>query len=981
MAGKTTLRALPRLTPPRIHLYKPIFDHSLVDFSACKGKTGNNKPFGAAAPLGVLWHLNPALFLQFDRLMALLKTKFLHPIVSDKTVQRIRLDDSLAPKPGQKATFIIAPAGFGKTTLVAHWASRSGHPTAWLSLDTTDNNPANFWRYIITALQQIQPSWGAEAQRLLADERYTDCLPAITSLLNELTESASQSQEPIVTLVLDDYHQIENSAVHQAVAYFIEHLSPALHLIVTSRTQPDLPLARWRVKGFIAELYTSDLMFSADEIVDFFRNYANQTLTPEEVEHISGATSGWIAALQLMILSQRQSAPASAKIDVGRLLSSGKKLIDDYVLAEILSQQPREVQEFLEDSASLLRINPDLCDYIRSSSNSREILTALEKANLFIVPLDNQHYWYRYHDLFRDALLSRVNAFAPDRAQRFQRAAVNWHLEQSHYHEAISQLIALEDWGWMATVLEDKGNELIRAGYHLYLMEWLSLIPSTLISHSPKLLMLRAWCYFYDNKFENIEAQLAQLELLLAQSSQRDSFSATDLAQLQNEISFMRAYLARPGQGESGKLTHQVLEKIRDTDIPIKSVSYFGLAQDHFRWGDLSTVVKSLESAIHYGQLEERYSTVLSSLGLLMWTQFIRGDLNHALSMNKAIQSWLDNFHHNQPQPSLVSCWRNAALCEIYREQDNLTAAQAYLNPLLHYYDRAEPGQRMMIHYVQAGIAFSQGNPALAIEHLDLALAIHEQKSEQILFEAPALQAAKLHYCLELGETQQAEALAKTISQRPSTNPLNLQREQLSLTRLQLEKQHFDQARNTLDQVLVTAREQGYIKLEIQALILLSLTLDAMKEREPARQVFSQALELAEKTQSIRLFSNESVQLINFFNETPLAGPSHHFQNAVLESLARKSKRLAKTNPIPAAIQTKPELAASELEETISKRELEVLQLIHEGLANKQIAAQLNLAPATVKAHIRNLYGKIGASSRTEALAKARKMGLLDQFA
>src|SRR5690606_14230814 len=163
---------------------------------------------------------------------------------------------------------------------------------------------------------------------------------------------------------------------------------------------------------------------------------------------------------------------------------------------------------------------------------------------------------------------------------------------------------------------------------------------STLISHSARLLMLRAWCYFYDNKFENIEAQLAQLDILLAYPSQHSALSSVDLEQIKNEISFMRAYLARAQQGDTGKLTHQVLEKIRETDIPIKSVSYFGLAQDYFRWGDLTTAVSSLESAIHYGQLEERYSTVLSSLGLLMWIQFIRGDLNQALSMNKATQGW-----------------------------------------------------------------------------------------------------------------------------------------------------------------------------------------------------------------------------------------------------------------------------------------------------------------------------------------------------
>lgn len=910
--------------------------------------------------------------------MALLKTKFLHPIVSEKTVPRTRLDESLAPKAAQKATFIIAPAGFGKTTLVAHWTDRSQYRTAWLSLDATDNSPSNFWRYLITALQQIWPSLGEEALRQLLDETHSDSLPAITSLLNELAEEADSLNSPAV-LVLDDYHLIESPVIHQSLAYFLEHLPPSLHLLVTSRTQPDLPLPRWRVKGFIEELYTSDLMFSADEIADFFRNYANISLTPEELESIQGATSGWIAALQLMILPQRQSKNAQERLDISRLLSSGKRLIDDYVLAEILSQQPREVQQFLEDSASLLRINPDLCDYIRGTTNSREILTTLEKANLFIVPLDNQHYWYRYHDLFRDALLSRVNAFAPERTLRFQRAAVDWHLEQAHFHEAISQLIALQDWEWMARVLEEKGNQLIRSGYHLYLLEWLNLIPSKLISHSAKLLMVRAWCYFYDNKFESIEAQLAQLDTLLSSPSTQQSVTASDLEQIRNEMSFMRTYLARPHNGAVSKLTRQALDKIRDTEIPIKSVSYYSIAQDYFRWGDLATAISSLESAIHHGQLEERYSTVLSSLGLLMWIQFIRGDLSQALSMNKAIQVWLDNFHHNQPQPALVSCWRNTALCEIYREQDNLTAAQAYLNPLLHYYDSVEPGQRMMIHYAQSGLAFSQGNHALALEHLDLALSVYEQKQEQIMFEAPALHAAKLRCCLALSDIRQAEVLAGQIRQNPSANPVNFLAEQLNLVRLHLAQQQYEDAQALLNQILPSAHEKDYTKLETQALILLSLTLDHLGDTDGALQTFGQALELAERTLSTRLFTDESDQLVKFLTGVPHASASQHFQNTILESFARRARRKAEASTAETASQDRNSPQAG-LEEAISKRELEVLQLIYEGLANKQIAARLSLAPATVKAHIRNLYGKIGASSRTEALAKARKMGLLDQL-
>lgn len=914
--------------------------------------------------------------------MALLKTKFLHPIVSDKTVERPRLDESLAPRAGKKAVFIIAPAGFGKTTLVAHWASRCNHQAAWLSLDASDNSPTNFWQYVIGALQQVSPALGTEALRQLMDETHSDCLPAVTSLLNELAEDSSLSRQSTV-LVLDDYHLIENPAIHQALVYFLEHLPPTLQLILTSRTEPALPLSRWRVKGFIEELYTSDLTFSTEEISEFFRNFANLTLTPEEIERIQGATSGWIAALQLMILSQRKSA-MSGSLDVASLLSGGKRLIDDYVLAEILSKQPRDIQRFLEDSASLSRINPDLCDYIRGTQNSREILTALEKSNLFIVPLDNRHYWYRYHDLFRDALLSRVTAFAPERIREFQRKAVDWYLTQDLYHEAVSQLLALEDWEWLIRVLEEKGNKLIRSGYHLYLMEWLNRLPSTLSSQSPKLLMLRAWCYFYDNKFESIEPQLAQLEILLSQPRQRHGLTSDEFEQIQNEISLVRAYLTRshPDSTEASNLTRQVLEKIRDTDIPLKSVGYYGIALDYFRWGDLTMAVSSLESAIHHGQLEERYSTVLSSLGLLMWIQYSRGDLNHALSMNRAIQSWLDNFHRNQPQPALVSCWRNTALAEIYREQNNLIAAQAYLNPLLHFYEQAEPGQRMMIHYVQSGLAFSQGNHELALEHLDLAMSIHEQKHEQIMFEAPALHASKLRYFLAKGDIGQAELIGGHIIRHPSENPLNRQREQLSLARLYLAQQRHEETLNVLAQLLATAREKGYAKLEIQGMILMALTQHSTGQTDKALNLFGQALELAERTSSIRLFADESAQLTEFFSQELQTAASPLFQNSVLDALQRKAKsnpasELCTSTAVQASLPSRSE-SSSGVEEPISKRELEVLHLIHEGLANKQIASRLNLAPATVKAHIRNLYGKIGASSRTEALAKARKLGLLD---
>ncbi len=509
--------------------------------------------------------------------MALLKTKFLHPVTSDKTVHRSRLFTALTPRPGKRATFIIAPAGFGKTTLLAHWANEPGRHTCWLSLDAADNGPVTFWRYLIGALQQHWPDIGSEALQNLSGHPQGDFPPILTSLLNDIA-AKPQNDEPL-SLVLDDYHLIEEPTIHRGLAYFLDYLPASLHLIIASRIEPDLPLPRWRVKNFVEELYTSDLAFSNEEIGAFFENYAGVQLVGKDLSAIQQATNGWVAAIQLMTLSQRKPS-AIAPHNTEAMLASGRRLIDDYVLTEILEKQPPDIRQFLLDSACLLRMNHELCDSVRDKQDSHEILSALERSNLFIVPLDNRQYWYRYHDLFRDALLNRINLRSPERTRDIQRKAVGWYLQQLHYHEAVSQLIQLEDWDWLAQVLEEQGNTLIRSGYHLHLIEWLDAIPSARQDTSPRLLMLRIWCLFYDNKLKNLKHLLQQLEQLLATDRAYPALSDQEASQIRNEMALIQSYLARTIKQahNANELTHQVLERIQQTDIPLKSVSYYGVA-------------------------------------------------------------------------------------------------------------------------------------------------------------------------------------------------------------------------------------------------------------------------------------------------------------------------------------------------------------------------------------------------------------------
>lgn len=913
--------------------------------------------------------------------MVLLKTKFLPPVVSAKTVVRSRLHERLRPRPDKRATFVLAPAGFGKSTLIAQWLRDSGLDFAWLALDASDNSLQGFWNYLVGALHGIWPNLGHEALRALGNSKEAfDSLPAITALLNEMAERCENREMP-ACLVLDDYHLVDNVEIHRSLAYFLDYLPPGFMLILASRVEPDLPLARWRVKSRIDEIHGAELRFTPEEIQSFFRNYAGTELTGQDLDMVARDTDGWIAAIQLMLLSQGQT-PQVGSGNIGTLLAEGRRLIDDYVLAEILDQQSAEVRGFLRDCALLLRLNPELCDAIRGQSDSREILIQLERANLFLLPLDNQQYWYRFHDLFREALLSHVLATAPEQARRAQQAAINWYLDHEYYLEAISQLIELKDWDWLARVLEERGHDLIRSGYHLSLLEWFQQLPGTLLESSPRLAILRIWCLFYDNRIETLSPLLGQARLLLNSLKQQGALSEDEFSQLDSELFLLESYRARAGnqrQDTSG-LSRQVLERIEQTNIPLKSLSYYGVALDYFAGGELGMAVEALEAAIHHGKLERRYSTVLSSLGLLMWIHHSRGDLAQALSINKLTQFWLDNFHRHQPQPDLVSCWRNTALCEIYREQNNPIAAQAYLNPLLKYFETTEPGQRIMIHYAQAGLAFSQGAIDFALEHLDLAQSILEQKQDQIMFEPPNPAAMKLRCYLALGQLDLARLQAEHLQSNPARSPLNRQQERLCLARLHLAQNDPQTARQILAEELNEARNKGYGKHLIQGLILLSLAHREQGEFAEADRCLVEALELAESQGSLRLFPEESRDLAHIIANLSSPRISEHFRNSLLACFPAQQPSASdegRREPSPSAGQSEQPPAAS-LNEPLSRRELEILQLIHEGLANKQIAQQLNLASATVKAHIRNIYGKLGVGSRTEALARARRLGLLD---
>ncbi|MFV1873007.1 MAG: LuxR C-terminal-related transcriptional regulator [Oleiphilus sp.] len=915
----------------------------------------------------------------------LLQTKFLAPAYNPKSVQRDRLIKRLTPRQGRKLVLISAPAGYGKTTLVSQWLHNYADVSCWLSLDHYDNEPLRFWEYFIGSIAKQVPDFGIEAKSFLQeDKQHFDA--AVTALINEL--SIREDASSAMCLVLDDFHNISNSALLQQFAYLIDFLPDNITIILTTRFEPQLPIARWSVKNWVDKIYAADLVFSMDESTHFLNTYMGLALNEQQISLIVKKTEGWVAAIQLAALSassvQSQHASSNSEFTLGNSQLTGVDLlgddrhISDYILTEILEHQPENIQAFLMDTSCLLRLSPELCDYVRQSNDSRELLEKLQQSNLFLIPLDKNHQNYRYHDMFRDALLSKLRTEQNGHYIELQQRAVEWLIKQQQAHEAIHQVIQLKDWPQLQTLLEENGNNLIHEGHHLLVLKWLKHIPEELFSQSPRIIMVKIWALFFSNKIDIIPPLLDELENLIDQQRLSDvETSPTELIDLHSEISLIRAYLARSQSDlkSAGKLTIEVLKELDTTQMPLKSVTYYGIGLDSFAIGNLDSAETALLEAIKHGKREKKYTTVLSSSGLLAYIYFFQGKLETAMETAITNQQWIDHYH-DASQPKIISCWQNSALAFIYMEKAEFTIAESYINPLLKHLEiGTEAGQHIMIQYTHARFFFDQHRYLEAIDCLDDAWHVYQHKHDSIMFTPPSIVALKARCLLAMSQVEKAEYIINQLgSETINAVPLNYEDINLTKARIFMEKGHTELALEMLKRLIEQASSMHHIYNLIQALNIKAICLYQSQDIDAASDAIKESLQLASQDGFISVYANETKAILRVL----ALGADPSLPDAYLQKLThtlglQPDQPNSKIDlPGAAALESNKQLL-----EPLSQREIEVLGLIDQGLANKEIAQKLSLAPATVKAHIRNLYGKIQAKSRTEALSKARAIGLL----
>ncbi|MGB0384586.1 MAG: AAA family ATPase, partial [Ardenticatenaceae bacterium] len=436
----------------------------------------------------------------------LLTTKLFMPRLRPSVVERAHLVARLEAGRYGKLTVVSAPAGFGKTTLIAQWLDQiTDAERCWLSLDASDNTFSRFVSYLIAALQQIQPEVGASLLSLLQEASLPSVDEVMTTLINELSASLGK---PFI-LVLDDYHLISEDAIHKGLTFLLTYMPPELHLVLISRTEPPFPLIRLRARGQISEIRATDLRFSKSEATDFLNQVMKLQLTSDEVAMLEARTEGWIASLQLAALAIQSSSTEHAKRQ-GLIASFGgrDRYVADYLVGEVLQQQSSQMQRFLLETAPLERLCGDLCDYVRRGEGSQAILEQLEAANLFIVPLDHERRWYRYHHLFADLLRHRLQQSEPAQVPTLHRRASEWYEQYGFIEDAISHALCANAYTRAAELIEQDSHGLFSQGKMESLRRWMSEIPPQLVRERPHLYLLQGWLFFRTGQFRLFEAHL-----------------------------------------------------------------------------------------------------------------------------------------------------------------------------------------------------------------------------------------------------------------------------------------------------------------------------------------------------------------------------------------------------------------------------------------------------------------------------------------
>jgi LuxR family transcriptional regulator, maltose regulon positive regulatory protein len=905
----------------------------------------------------------------------LVATKFYVP--PPGLVPRPRLLERLARGMGRGLTVVCTPAGFGKTTLLGDWARRSRRSAAWLSLDAGDNDPARFWRYVVAALERVRPGSCAPIEALLRGPQQPPLEAVVTAVINELMTLPGGDQ---VALILDDYHLIEAPPVHDSVTFLLDRLPPGLRLVLASRVDPPLPLARRRAGGKLAELRAADLRFTLEETAAFLRETTGLDLPPASVAALQDRTEGWAAGVQLAALSlQGHSDPAGF---IATFAGSNRYVLD-YLTEEVLARQPEEAVLFMLQTSVLDRLCGPLCDAVTGRSGSQALLEALERANLFVVPLDEVRRWWRYHHLFASLLRDRLAHELPARVPELHRAAAAWHEEHGFADEAVRHALAAGEADWAARLVERYVEGLLRRSEGATLRRWLSALPAASVRARARLCLAQTITAVVGGRLEAVEPLLADAERAFAATGDEPhepsiGRAMSVLANIPASIAFLRAELARL-RGDAARAVscdQQAMAHLGEDDWLLRSQIAWNLAVADWLRGRLKQAEHALADVVaERRRTGEGYFIVRASSDLGQ-VQRAQGRLGAAL---RTYQQGLEaGSEAGQQLPPAGMA--HVGLAEVLYERDELVAAHEHatqgvaLSRQLAFTQPLATGLAMLARIRQV-----QGDTAGSLDAIGQAERVElSPQVTPLLNPVPAWQARLM---LARGDVTLAAQWASERELRADDEPsYPREPEYLVLARVLLAEHTYDLALKLLERLHAQAAAQQRTDSIIKLSALQTLVLAASGDQAAALASLAEALVLAAPEGYIRVFADEGAAMGRLLGR--LAAAQRTGQAALagaipLDYLDRLELALRPGSGRPTLRTTRLSAAVAGQAEPLSARELEVLGLLAAGKSNQQIADELVVVRDTVKKHVGNILGKLGAANRTQAVARARALGLL----
>jgi LuxR family maltose regulon positive regulatory protein len=901
----------------------------------------------------------------------LLETKLHVPRWRRGLVARPRLSERLSRGAESALTLVSAPAGFGKTTLLAEWlavVAADGRSVAWLSLDQRDNDPALFWTYLVAALNAGVPAVGAGALALLQPTQPLN-EAGLVALLNDLDAISND-----VVLVLDDYHVIDARDVQDGMAFLLEHLPPQIHLVIASRADPPLPLARLRGRGELAEIRAADLRFTPGEAAAYLNGVMGLALTGADVAALEGRTEGWIAALQLAALSMQGREDTAAFIDG---FTGDDRYIVDFLAEEVLQRQPGHVQHFLLQTSILDRLNGPLCDAVTGQDGGKAKLTALERGNLFLVPLDDRRHWYRYHQLFADVLHARLRDEQPDDVPGLHRRASGWHEQNGEPSEAIRHALAAGDFERAADLIELAIPAMLRVRREAAVLGWLELLPDEVVRVRPVLSVGFAGALLAGGVFEGVEARLRDAEGWLdgATGIRRGSHAPAaemvvvddaEFRRLPAEIELYRAAQALARGDGPGTVRHarRALELSPADDHlgRASAAALLGLAS--WASGDLdagqSGYAECMEGLRRAGHIADTFGCAIA-LADIRRTQ---GHLGEAMrTYEQALQ--------RAPQPGGPVLRGTAdmyvGMSEVHRERDDLPAAT---QQLLRSQDLGEhaglPQNRYRWRVAMARIREAEGDLGGALDLLNEAERLYVGDFFPNVRPVPALRARVRVARGELGEAlgwarERGLSVADDLSYLREFEHITLARVLLARYTDERAERSTQEATRLLERLLRAAEEGQRTGSVIEILVLQALARQARGDIPAALASLRRAVMLAEPEGYVRIFSDEGPPMASLLRA------------AAKQRIAPGYVRLL----LAAVTKTGGGTPASQgLIEPLSERELDVLRLLRTDLSGPDIARELVVSLNTVRTHTKNIYAKLGVNNRLAAVRRATELDL-----